>query len=274
MATHYFEMPAASGSATALTVTYTTLKREVGYFLGLSRDSDNYTAAQTSEIESIIDRGYRLFLNPPTTKDEDGAVTAHVWRFLFPTTTISLTASTWYYDLPSTFGNMRGDRLYFAADSGYSPVIIIGQGQILDLRARADTEGRPQYAAIRPKDPTGTAAQLFEIIFWPTPEQAYTLTYSYTKKTARITSSDPYPVGGEEHGETILQACLAMAERYKGKTQGPEWTMFLTMVQASMIRDKESNSASYVGDMNGGLVPLGLSTRPESTVTYNDVEYE
>lgn len=72
--------------ASYLTLTFEHIKEEVGYIMGWGRDSSAWSADQLTEIENAIKRGLRMFHKPPRLPGEK---TIHLWRFLYPVTTIS-----------------------------------------------------------------------------------------------------------------------------------------------------------------------------------------
>jgi hypothetical protein len=61
-----------------LTLGFSDLKARVGYHLGYGRTSGSWTAAQTTEIEDVVQSGVRRFYYPG----------GHEWTFLKPATTM------------------------------------------------------------------------------------------------------------------------------------------------------------------------------------------
>ena len=400
-------------TASNLVLDYTALLREIGSYIGIGRDQTGYSADQISEIEAIIDRGYRQFIAPPVLKGEN---LPHVWSFLCPaatlntiveyetgtvavtddSTTVTLTGGAWpswissdavltiagteygiasrtsttvivletawsagtdasasysihyhpsVHNLPDDFGSIMGGFTYEDA-ALYQPVPIIGEAQIAGMHARrSSATGKPQYACIRPTPhrnyATGTVALtqnattvtltggtfptwvdynsvliidsteyaissresttelrlgtpwaaasdatasyaveshaagvVFEVRFWPTLDDDYTMYYRYRMEVGRVTSSATYIIGTMEHTETVLQSCLAIAERYAGKTTGVEYAAFMGRLKASVLLDRHTQQPDFIGYIGDSSESGPTSrARPDHNVTVNDVLY-
>ena len=101
------------------------------------------------------------------------------------------------------------------------------------------TSGTPQFAAVQPVAPTASAGQRFQVQFWPTPT-ACTLKYQYRVRVDKISSSNPYPYGGTDHSETILESCLAKAESRVEESQGVHKAEFMERSTALAERVKSA----------------------------------
>lgn len=117
------------------------------------------------------------------------------------------------YDLPDDFGQPNS---WFAYDTSYNrdPMKRIAANDILSLRSGHTTTTYPEFAAIRPKtaDFDNTDGQRFELLLHPLADAAYTLGYSYYILAAKdLDSTDKYPLGGQVHGQAILECCIAAA---------------------------------------------------------------
>ncbi|GAG52808.1 unnamed protein product, partial [marine sediment metagenome] len=86
-----------------LSIGWTELQKEVGFFLGYGRTVDNWSAAQTAEIAVIVQSGYRRVLYPMAVNAE---TPGYEWSFLRPTTPLAIIADDGDYDLPDDFGRM------------------------------------------------------------------------------------------------------------------------------------------------------------------------
>lgn len=215
----------------SLALSYTDFKYEVASFLGYN--SASLTAAQQTQVDSIISSGLRQFYYPPS---------GHEWSFLKPT--VSFTADDADYDLPSGFARIVGG-FTFPGGENYAPVKIVSEAEIRRLRQTSESTGRPQYAAIRPKAASGTAIQRFEALFWPGPDQDYTFSYSYVAIPTAISVSEPYPYGGMPHSETILESILSVAETRANDTSGLHMQRFLQLLSSSQALDQRTGPDSY-----------------------------
>jgi len=152
------------------------------------------------------------------------------------------------YDLPDDFGGLEGD-MVCAEGSNKPNVRIIGEGKIRSLRAGATARTDPLYAAIRPKKQTvTTTGQRFEIMFFPVPAVAKTLSYKMlVLPELLVTTTITHPYGGAMHSETIIASCLAIAESQEDEIRGPKWQEFMDRLAASIQIDKRMISAEFFG---------------------------
>ncbi len=152
------------------------------------------------------------------------------------------------YDLPDDFGGIEGDMIY-PEGSNRPNVRIIGEGKIRSLRISTTSRSDPQFAAIRPKkQTTTTTGQRFEIMFFPVPQIARTLSYKMlVLPELLVTTTITYPYGGAMHSETILASCLAVVESQEDDTRGVKWQEFQDRLAASIQIDKKMISTEYFG---------------------------
>lgn len=215
---------------------YPVLMREVGHLLGYSYDISEYSADETTQVDFIVQSGYRQFLYPPPLPGES---IAHVWSFLRPVTHLDTAADTWQYDLPDDFGGLAGRLTYNDQTLGMGPIEIRGEGEIRRLRARGTVTGKPTRLAVRPKTSDGTTGQRFELVLWPTPSGIWQLDYAYNVLVNKLTAGAPYPLGGMAHSETILESCLAVAERREDDEATIHWQGFMERLAASVSHDQQ-----------------------------------
>lgn len=158
------------------------------------------------------------------------------------------------YDLPDDFGGIEGHLI--CESENYKPeIVIVGEGRIRNMRQTNYTETTPFYAAIRPKAHEATTiGQRFEIIFYPVPDDVYTL--SYVKRILPqmlVAETLIYPYGGAQHAETLRAACIAAAEEQQnsnlldGRTSFTKKQLFEERLTASIAYDKQMNSIDYFG---------------------------
>jgi len=247
----------------SLSLGYADFMRETARYLGYSPTSTDWTAAQLSELQQIVNSGYRQFISPPAINGQ-----VHEWSFLAPVTTLVLTADDFDYDLPDDFGAIIGV-FKFAPDTGRPNLQYVNEAQLMEKKAITDTNGYPMMFAIRPKSSTGIAGQRFEALFYPEPDTAYTLHYRYSVNPPKLSDDYPYPLGGMRHAETILQSCLAIAEQRMNDDAGKDTAKFMQMLDASVKYDQVMHAPAFLGyngdNSNLGGDPIGQSYY----VTYN-----
>jgi len=251
-------------------LTYTEFAAAVGKFLGYGRDSTAWSAEETTEISDAVNRGARSFYYPPVLPNEK---TVHVWGFLKPTATINLAEGIELRTIADvTFGGMLGNQMTFVSQTAYAPILIVGEPLLREKRQYADTTGRPQYVAVRPRAHTGEIKQSFELVFWPTPDAVYAVKYRYNAIPYKLDANHTYPFGGVQHSETILAACLAAAERDLDDEVGTHTQDFMTKLAASVSFDRRTTGIPQFGDY-GGNTDNAIRPRNPNGVSYNDVYY-
>jgi hypothetical protein len=229
-----------------LSLSYNDLQAELARFVGYN--PTGMTAAQIAELDRYIQSGVRQFYYPPAV---EGVEAGYEWSFLKPVTSITTTADDGVQDLPDDFGRLIGD---FHYSSTYSQSIVeISEHRITELLAGDSSSGLMKYAAIRQKAAPVTAiGQRQEVVWFPIPKAAYSLTYRYEAYQGKINSTTkPYPLGGMKHSETILESCLAVAEQRANDEKGIHWDAFSRLLLMSVAQDK-ARGARYFGAMSNG----------------------
>lgn len=203
------------------TMKYDDFAAEIGRFLGFGRTSANWSAAMLEDIHASIQAGLRQFYAPPPLPLGAAQVmTSYRWRFLAPQATLTMTAGTATYALPNTFGGMNGG-LSFSSGQNLNlirGIAIVPIGRINDLLQypNATDQKQPTMAALLPVAPVGPTPgpadiQRWNIQFFPPPDAAYEVSYTYHVVLPDLDTGE-YPFGGDLHSETMLASMLAIAE--------------------------------------------------------------
>ena len=218
-----------------LTLGYDDFAGETGYYLGWGRDKTVWDASQTADLAVIVNAGMRTFLNPPSLAENEPP---HIWSFLFEAATVSLTSADFDYDLPENFGG--GVQWFtYAASVVKKTIEIVPYDQLLALRANNNASGDPTIAAIHRKTFSATTGERYEAVFYPTPNASRTITYTFLIRPAKLDTTNKYAYGSANHSETILAACLAIAEMRRNDGQkGPLWEHWVECLKTSIQRDK------------------------------------
>lgn len=248
-----------------LSLSYTDLSSQVGYFLGYGRTSANWSASQLADIDAVVQAGVRQFYFPPAVQ---GVEPGYSWSFLSPVTTLTCIINDYDYDLPDDFGRIVGD-LTYAADKHYANIIVSGEGLIRSYKNNNDVAGRPRVAAIRYKASTGVIGQRLELLLYPKPDAAYVLTYKYEANTGKLNdSTNLYPLGGMRYSDLVLESCLSKAEQLMNDVQnGVHYNAFAQLL-VSMIQYDKRSGARYYGNMGDEKCPVFVN-RTNGVVTYN-----
>jgi len=237
---------AATGEST-LSVSYSDLLAAVGGFLGYGVTAANWTAAQLAEIDRYVQDGVRQFYYPPAV---NGVEAGFEWSFLKPTTTITTTASDGVQNLPDAFGRMLGD-FHFDDDDSTAQVQVVSEHRMQSLLQQSTDVGLPRMAAIRFKGSTGAYGQRQEVMWWPVPDTAYTLTYRFEAFAGKLSEAFPYPLGGMKYAGVIIESCLAIAEQRANDERGLHTEQFIATLAAAITQDRK-NGARYFGAMGSG----------------------
>ncbi len=251
-----------------LSIQYSELMTRVARFLGYSTSRSEWSNEQEKELRQYVQSGIRQFYYPPAVHS---SVAGYEWSFLRPTTTLTTAADQWQYDLPYDFGRLIGD-VYHAPDTGHFSIVHVMQGEILRRRQMQRESGKPQLLSVRYKDNDGGSGQIQEMIFWPVPDQAYTLHYQYEAFPYELSYSNPYPLGGMKYAEVIIESCLAVAEQHADLEQNVHYARFQELLIDAVMRDQK-HGTSYYGFM-GDSGELGKGAMPYPYPINGNITYK
>lgn len=223
-------------------MTYQILAAELGAYLGYGSESASWTDSQTVEIDRYIQAGVRQFYNPPAMQGVDPG---YDWTFLRPKSSITTVAGTQTYALPRSFSRLIGD-LYYDPVTHRSSVAMTSIGRVLELTQGSSFQHPPRVAATQLKDAgVMLQSQDYELVLWPVPDGAYTLTYEYEAYSGRLDLIRRFPLGGDKHGETILASCLAVAEMRANDQRGIQWANFESQIVGAINKDRKVGALHY-----------------------------
>lgn len=225
-----------------LSLQFTDFQAEVGEYLGEQRSG--WDTPTTNRINAVINQAYPEALYPqPLNGKEKG----HQWSFLEPIVTLTTTAAEYAYDLPDNYGAILGPLTWDDANVGGGVIPIVSEGKIRQMRQGSDVTGRPTHAATRTKTFDPTVGQRSEIIFFPTPDGEYDLSYRSSLIVAlKLDATNKFPIGGMSFGRVVLAACLAVAERKYRRGENTMQAAFMTSLAAEISRDLQ-NAPEYFG---------------------------
>lgn len=225
----------------SLSVGYADLCAEVGFFLGYGRTSANWSVAQSTLIDKLVQSGVRRVYYPPAI---DGQLVAQDWSWLHPTSTLSLTADDGDYDLPDDFGRLIGN-IHYEPDEQRASIAVVSVGDLLEMRAHSDKEGAPTYVAVRYKSSDRTTGQRQEALFWPEPDASYTVYYEYEAYSGALSDTYPYPLGGMQLAELYIESCLAVAEQRVNDAPGVHSAAFQSLLIDALLRDRKRGARNF-----------------------------
>lgn len=157
-------------------------------------------------------------------------------------------------DLADNFGAIEGTVTY-QGQSGKAPILIVGTNTIMEMRNRQTVPiSWPRYAAVRPRDvadQTDAVGQRWEMLFYPTPDDAYVLTFQYVALVDKLlpAAAGSVPLGGALHGRTILASMLAEAERKLSPAVPVHrmYDLFIQQLRGSVALDRTANVPDFFG---------------------------
>jgi hypothetical protein len=181
------------------------------------------------------------------------------------------------YDLPSNFAMFDGPLTYAVGSSVMYPQIEVIPEHVVRQRLSEITSGRPIVAAYRPKAIDQTTGTRYELLFAPVPDAAYPMHYRYRVNVSAVDATNSYPPGGESHGETVLEACLAAAEAKLNDGAGIHATLFQERLYASVSFDRKLSAPDFAGYNRDAsdrpIARLNTHDCDVHIVTYNGVAY-
>ena len=258
----------------SLTLAWAELKQAVGKFINYGSTIANWTAAQVTEIEAIVQSGIRRVYYPL------GAQGAHEWSFLRPSTTLDLVVAQYIYnnndaDIGDSFGRLIGE-MHYDAGENRRPVVVVPIATILDYRSHFDQSGDPEFVAERFKTSDGSGGQRHELLFYPTPDAVKTLNYTFEAYSGQLSDANPYPLGGMQMSELYKESCLSVAESEVMEELGLHTQQYQALLADAITRDKRRAGKVYgqMGNRELGVFPFRRGyTGSAYDITYDGITY-
>jgi len=186
-------------------------------------------------------------------------------------------ASEGSFTLPDNFGTIEGGFTFDKDDDRYTQIKVTSESNIRSFRQRDYGPAVPKWAAIRPLASDGSGGQRYEVVFERDPDSVYNLWYQYSVLSEMVSDSNPYPLGGASHSETILESCLSIAEQRMEDNEGLHYKKFLERLAASIQYDRRASNVEVLGynaDNSDGQRTVKANRMGGNVVTYEGVEYD
>lgn len=252
-----------------LSVTYSTLRSELGYTIGYGRTSSNWTADQASEIASCLDtmlrRVYYHAVGPLS------AGIPHRWSFLRPLVGMTTITGNNELALPDDLGDVFPP-ITFTSDYDYAPISLVDDG-VIRIRSQTDqTNGWPRLASIVDDRHDGGMPSRRRFRFWPTPDAAYGIQFKAELKIDPLSSTKPHPPGGVKMAEVLLAAVRAAKELLLDDAPGTHTADFNRLLAEQVRADQQTASPQRLGVIkNPALYSAGPDQGPMelATVTFS-----
>ena len=244
------------------------LRRAAGRQLGYGRDPDSWSANQVTDIWDNLKSGLNQFYYPPRSLDGSPS---YQWSFMRPVGTLTMVSGESEYVLPDNFVSIVGGLYYVSSDLASTSIAIVNEARILHLRQRHAfdvSSNNPQFAAITPVISDGLATQKYKLLFYPTPDQAYSVQFTYIARQDVEKSDLAVPLGGSEHFETIRASVLAACELFLDDARGEHYQNFQERLQASIDLDRKMSSPQSLGYNGDGSSPEARFVRSTRLTSY------
>jgi len=253
-------------SESSLSVKYDDLLLEVGKFLGYGVVPSKWSSEQSVEVDMYVQAGVRQFYYPPAIP---GIPAGYEWSFIRPHASMELDEDNAVVALPDDFGRICGS-LHYSPTVHCQPVEIVSESRLQSLSQRSSSSSRPQVAAVRRIESDGTDGQRFEIVFWPTPGEDYTLAYRYEAYAGKLSSDHPYPLGGMRFSGLIIESCLSVAEQRANDEKGLHWDQFAAQLVGAIEQDRKSGARvfGFMGEPSEFATGRRRGCQTEYPVTY------
>lgn len=238
----------------SLAVAFSGLKSDVGRYLGFGRGVDfnnvEWSADQLADINRCVQGGLRSFYD-----------CGYSWSFLKPILTLVLASGENTVALPDDISGPEGDAVIVA--SSIMPWVKMQFRSIGEVLASEnslpDNTGPPQVLCIEPlKGTTSIEGQRFQVHAYPTADQDYTLKFQAYINPNYLSETSKYALGGAEHSQTLLEACLAEAESLMDNTLGVHTQKFKERLEISKELDRrkkpQKQGICTDGDKEGFLM--------------------
>ena len=175
------------------------------------------------------------------------------------------------YRLPDDFAGMEGP-LTYPVGNGFAP-ISIGNEHGIRRRRMTSYTGQPVLAALAPVTHDPTVGQRYDLQLYPTPGSDYTLTYVTNVIPDKLSTTNKYPLGGPLHAQTLIEACLAIAEERSDDEDTGHRARFNNLLAASIRKDAVAHGPETLGyNRNDSYGRSARLIRPGNVTVY-DVQY-
>lgn len=259
---------------------YSTIRVELGFFLGYDRDPTTWTTDQAADVERYIKAGLQMYYYPPPNPATQGQ--GYEWSFLKPWLEFDTVSGQRRYAMPPDFERPLSSIVFRSSDANnYPPLIHTTSQRLRELEPSSDTTGTPTTYALDAGSSGGETQQQWVLSLHPTPDATYQLAMQYAAMPLNIGTSNPYPLGGPAHSYGVKLACLAAAEEQVDGARGIRYQAFIERLVQDVLMDirRGGRYLGYNGDASdsGVAAPIRSQARNVlflggSSLTYNGVD--
>lgn len=260
-----------SNDADTLETNFHYAQRLIGQYMQFGWNVAIWNHEQRNVVDMLIEQGLQQFYYPPPLP---GQKIAHTWSFLNPFLEMAVYSGNRWYHLPPDFDHFI-DRVTFQEEDNdyYHPLHETSPQRLDSLGTQENYQSYPRWYATRPIQSDGRNPQRQQIGLHPTPDAAYLIRGRYMALQRKLSAENPYPLGGQRHGQTFLYACLSAAEMVRDGGPGPMHGKFFERLASSIAADY--NRGPGVLGYNGNQATMLRHSRRllRDDLYYNDVTY-
>lgn len=157
------------------------------------------------------------------------------------------------YRMPDDYGSPYETRIWFPAETGYAPMVIMDYAAVRERQRNSVSAGVPLCAALVPVANTGAAGQRWNLMVSPPPDALYLCRHRYNVLRDDMGAAE-YPAGGSAHRNTLILACLdaAITLFHKNPEQDAKISQAYQRALAASIRKDAELGPAYLGFPNAG----------------------
>jgi hypothetical protein len=231
-------------------------------YVGYGPDPAEWTNQNIAELDRRVQESYRYLLYPSRIP---GGGLAHVWSFLHKHAALSLAASgaispigtvaaivvdpAHAYTLPTDFGSLQGEHLFYEKESGYAKVRRTNPQQIRELLQFSATTGQPYYFAVEWAPQVAGNVQRQRLLVYPPVDKTYVVHFDYAVLTGPLSKTNPFPLGGPRMSQVMMDLCRAVGESVKNGARGDKWAEAVGALSDAIAMDAATLTEGTVGPM-------------------------
>ena len=156
------------------------------------KNSRNPGSDDVELLKDVVNDAYSRFLS------------AHDWTFASPTAQITTTANQDSDPLPDNFGELAADFAYASAENQSILMTERTSEWIEQMQgANGAPTGSPMFFAVEPSTLVAATGQRWRVMWYPTPNDAFTFNYRFEINHIKMVTDAEYPLGGTRHSYTI-----------------------------------------------------------------------
>lgn len=152
--------------------------------------------------------------------------------------------------LPAAFEAISQDTdlTYYPSDSQCYPAVRQRHDQQIRKWQQTDPQyDRPLFYSVRTAEFDPTVGSRKVLAFYPSPDAIYVLRVPMLLRPVMLDATNPYPIGGEQLGQLILEACLAAAEHNFEEREHVHEKRFMELLPVAVQKDRDRICPSSLG---------------------------